>query len=354
MPSGAVTTTSNYGGTETRSNPCPAGRSTGVSAGGKTVTWGRDAADRVVSRATGVTSVKYGYTGPGDAAGWILADGQAYLQVMLPGGAVLSTAHGTHRSLAVPDLHGDVVLTLDLAGAAGPLGVYDPDGQPLSPATGLLDTDAVPDTSYGSADNAWVGQWGKQYEHAGPLALIQMGARPYLPALGRFLSVDPVEGGTSNDYAYPDDPVHDYDLTGMFRITWKGVATALTVATFAGCIVLSAGACAFAGVVAGGVSAYADTRQLGFGFARRWAKNSAFAVMGGGIGKGFSAGIGRLARSEPRLASKIDWSGGTRSVRAKNLLFGRYRYHWSVYKANLGLSASQTAAANDYGRRWRW
>ena len=50
-----------------------------------------------------------------------------------------------------------------------------------------------------------------------PSGVIGMGARSYVPQLGRLLQPDPVPGGSANAYSYTfGDPVNSFDTTGMY------------------------------------------------------------------------------------------------------------------------------------------
>ena len=181
-----------------------------VSGGGTTkVSYVRDATNRIVERKVNdVTVARYTFSSSGDTPDAEL-DGTNIVQrrtLGLMGGAVLSKAAGS-EIWSISNLHGDTIATLSSTGVVtgGPF-TYDPFGKTIS---------GVPDNQIGLFDNGWLGQNQRPLEQqTGLRAVIEMGARVYDPQLGRFLQVDPIEGGTSNDYAYVNDPINAFDLTG--------------------------------------------------------------------------------------------------------------------------------------------
>ncbi len=185
---------------------------TKVSGGTPTVTYRRDVGDRVIERSVdGTVVARYAHTANGDTPALTLtpAGAVAQLTVSLPGG-VLLTKSSSSETWSHPNLHGDIVATTDATGTKqGDTLAYDPFGNPLSAA-------GIPDNSQGAWDYGWHGQQQRPLEHqTGLTPIIEMGARQYTPLLGRFLEVDPVEGGNANDYVYVWDPIGMSDLDGL-------------------------------------------------------------------------------------------------------------------------------------------
>lgn len=98
----------------------------------------------------------------------------------------------------------DVVATANSSGSPTWTGYFGPYGEAASGS-------GPPDTSIAGATYGYNGSQGKLT--VGDIVL--MGPRPYQPGTGRFLTVDPVDGGCANAYTYGfGDPINGPDLTG--------------------------------------------------------------------------------------------------------------------------------------------
>lgn len=185
------------------------------SQGGVTNTYGLDASFRQRERITtggseAGTSI-YHYAGGSDSPAWtedIKGEETSWTRNIgtLGGGLGAIENDEGEVTLQLANMHGDVVSTVEddpEASAVLSKQRFDEFGNPLQSAS-LLG---------GSAEYGWLG--GKTRRTQLPSGVIQMGLRSYVPALGRFLTPDPIMGGSASAYDYANqDPVNNIDLAG--------------------------------------------------------------------------------------------------------------------------------------------
>jgi RHS repeat-associated protein len=181
---------------------------------GETLSYELDPSGRTLeANSTGktVAETTLHYAGPTSTPAWTEnTTGETSRNVPGINGQLAAIQYGTEAPvLQVTNLHGDIVATASVSETATEL-------------TSKVDTSefGVPTTSLPSK-YSWLGALQVPSELASGVA--NMGARSYVPQIGRFLQPDPVPGGSANAYAYTfGDPVNSSDPSGAYTASFQG------------------------------------------------------------------------------------------------------------------------------------
>jgi RHS repeat-associated protein len=150
------------------------------------------------------------YAGSGDSPSWTMRGSTWTRNIVGIGGELAAIQEsGKEVELQLTNLHGDVSATAALSSTVTALlskRSYDEFGNQTSGTSG---------SRFG-----WLGGAQRRTELAS--GVIQMGARSYVPQIGRFTSRDPSQGGSATAYDYANqDPVNSRDPTGLKPYDFK-------------------------------------------------------------------------------------------------------------------------------------
>ncbi len=198
------------GGAELTSSYYADGQLASQTQSGQTIGYSLDPARRMretVSTGKTTSDVIDHYDSPGSTPSWTSYTSGEWTRNIpgIMGGLSAIQYNGESPVLQLSNLHGDIIATV-------------PDSETATKLSSAIDT-----TEYGVPTVAeppkysWLGA--SQLRTELPSGVIAMGARSYIPQLGRFLQPDPQPGGSANAYAYTrGNPINESDPSGEWTL----------------------------------------------------------------------------------------------------------------------------------------